>query len=307
MQWRSSPYDCVVIGAGPAGCTAAALVAERGHATLLLERERMPRFHVGESLMPDTFWTLQRLGILDQLHAAGFVQKVGVQFVSPSGTESQPFYFAEHDPRMCSRTWHVERAAFDQLLFDNAARKGATCVDQTKVVDVRVQPASPHELMLKTADGPQVSIRARVVVDATGQQALLANRLGLRVMNPDLKKVAIWGHYRNARRTAPDTEEITTILHTAGKLAWFWYIPLSGNKVSIGLVGDAAYLLKQDKQPEAVFAAYAEACPALRDRLTDAELVAPLQVVREFSYTTRQHAGDGWVLVGDAFGFIDPV
>ena len=116
-------YDCMVIGGGPAGCTAAALVAEAGHKTLLVEREKFPRFHVGESLMPETYWTLQRLGVLERMRPSGFVPKVGVQFVNQSGRESQPFFFNKHDPRECSTTWHVERDRFDQCCLKTRAKR----------------------------------------------------------------------------------------------------------------------------------------------------------------------------------------
>ena len=139
-------YDCIVIGGGPAGSAAAAIVAEAGFATLLVEREKVPRLHVGESLMPETYWTLRRLGVLEQLNGSHFTKKFGVQFVSPSGKESDPFYFDQHDPRQCAQTWHVERADFDKLLFDNAAAKGADCRDETKVVDVEIRDAPPHKI-----------------------------------------------------------------------------------------------------------------------------------------------------------------
>ncbi len=307
MIAQHEQYDCVVIGAGPAGSTAAALLAQAGHRTLLVERATMPRFHVGESLMPETFWTFQRLGVLDQLKASPFVRKVGVQFVGESGRQSQPFHFLSHDPRECSQTWHVERAAFDQLLFENAAAKGTECLQETKVVDIQLVAGARPGVVLQDATGSRSRIAARVVVDASGQQAFLANRLGLRVMNPELRKVAIWGHFRGAVRTGPESAELTTILHTAGKKCWFWYIPLSENKVSVGLVGDTDSLLKGPAQPTDIFFEHVRTNVVMRERLANAELIDALQVAREFSYTTRQHAGQGWVLVGDAYGFIDPV
>ena len=150
-------------------------------------------------------------------------------------------------------------------------------------------------------------ISTRVVVDASGQQAVIANRLGLRVMNPRLRKAAIWGHFQGAERTGPESAELTTILHAAGKRAWFWYIPLSGNKVSVGLVGDADYLLKGENKPGQTFDQHVAGSEVMSQRLEAATLVEGLHVSKEFSYTTTQHAGNGWVLVGDAYGFIDPV
>ena len=131
----SGSFDCLVIGAGPAGCTTAALVAESGLRTLLVERDKMPRFHVGESLMPETYWTFQRLGIWEEFKRIGFTKKNGVQFVSSDDKESKPFFFDEHDDRECAQTWHVQRADFDQLLYQNAMKRGATCLDETRVLD----------------------------------------------------------------------------------------------------------------------------------------------------------------------------
>ena len=302
-----SQYDCVVMGAGPGGCAVATLLAQAGHSTLLVEREAMPRFHVGESLMPETYWTFERLGVLDKMLERGFVRKVGVQFVNSSGRESQPFFFDEHDPRDCSKTWHVERADFDLMLFENAASKGADCFDRTRVLQVDLADVGDHQVTLQTADGRQQSVGARVVVDATGQSALLANRLGLRDVDPNLKKSAIWSYFHGAERSDDPERNTTIILHTNDKRAWFWYIPLSNDVVSVGVVGNNDYLLKGRGTPEQTFAEELENCPAVQRRVSQATRDAELHVAKEFSYSTRQHAGPGWVLVGDAFGFIDPI
>lgn len=305
-------YDCIVMGGGPAGSTTAALVAEAGFSTLLVEREAMPRAHVGESLMPETYWVLKRLGVLDQLKASVFAKKVGVQFVNNTGKESAPFFFRKHDDRESSETWHVERADFDQLLFENAANKGATCCDRTRVSEVTFEPSADGEsqatgvLLQQTANPPQ-EISARVVVDATGQQALIANRLGLKQENPTLRKAAIWRHYRGAYRDESGGGVKTVIMQTEKKQSWFWYIPQSNNIVSVGVVGDRDYLLKGRGTPEEVFAEELAKCPTLGCWLHNAQAESDLSVAKEFSYSTERSAGDGWVLVGDAWGFIDPV
>ncbi len=300
-------YDCLVIGGGPGGCTTAALVAEAGHSTLLVEREKLPRYHIGESLMPETYWTLRRLGVLDKMKSSNFVKKFSVAFVSHTGAESNPFFFKEHDPRECSQTWQVERAGFDKMLFDNAAEKGADCSDETRVLDVRFEgDRAVGARVQKQGEAPR-EIRASVVVDATGQQALLANRLGLKVDCPDLKKVAIWGYYRNATRDPGEHGGATIIMHTNEKKSWFWYIPLQDGITSIGVVGDRDYMLKDRGTPEDIFEDELVKCPALVDRLMNAELTSEFRVAKEFSYKTSKNAGDGWVLVGDAWGFIDPI
>jgi flavin-dependent dehydrogenase len=300
-------YDCVVMGAGPGGCSTATLVAEAGHSTLLVEREKMPRFHVGESLMPETYWTLGRLGVLEKMRERGFVRKVGVQFVNNTGKESQPFFFDEHDERDCSRTWHVERDRFDQMLFENAAEKGADCYDETRVLGVTLNPQSPHQVKLQQSNGTTTTVQARVVVDATGQSALLANRLGLREENRKLRKAAIWTYYRGAERCEDTERNTTVILHTVDKQAWFWYIPLADDIVSVGAVGDNDYMLKGRGTPAEIFAEELANCPAVARRVDGAVRQGDFHVAKEFSYTTKQQAGNGWVLVGDAFGFIDPI
>ena len=300
-------YDCIVMGGGPAGSTVAALVGEAGYSTLLLEREKMPRFHIGESLMPETYWIFQRLGVLEKMQKSKFVKKYSVQFVSSTGRESAPFFFQEHDPRESSQTWQVERADFDKMLFDNAAEKGAECRDESRVLDVLFEGGRAVGVRAAVQGGEPREIRAKVVVDATGQQAMLINRLGLRQDDPSLRKAAIWTYYKNARRDADDNGGATIVLHTQARESWFWYIPLSDNITSIGVVGDNDYLLKGRGRPEEVYEDELVKCPALVERLMNAEMVGQFRVAKEFTYSSRQSAGDGWVLVGDAFSFIDPL
>ena len=303
----SNSFDCVVIGAGPAGCTAAALVAEQGFRVLLVDRDKLPRFHVGESLMPETYWSFKRLGILADLERIGFTRKNGVQFVNHNDKESDPFIFTEYDDRDCALTWHVQRTEFDQLLWETAIKRGATCQDETRVIDVVIKGQSPHTIEVSGPNGKPQTISARVVVDATGQQALLANKLGHKTVDPMLKKAAIWGYFEGAARNGGQTPEVTAILHTNTKDAWFWYIPLSDGTVSVGLVGDNEFILKGRGKPEKTFNEEVENCPGVGRRLQGSQQVDRFYVAKEFSYSTKQHAGDGWVLVGDAYGFVDPI
>lgn len=301
-------YDVVVIGGGPAGCTAAGLVADAGKSTLLVERESVPRFHVGESLMPECYWPLQRLGLIDRMKASKFVPKKSVQFVTASGKESDPFYFTQHDPRESSTTWQVERADFDKMLFDRAGELGADCYDQTRVLDVLMdESGGTRGVKLKTHDGQVREVAAKVIMDGSGQSSLIANKLGLREDIPDLKKAAIWGYFKNAIRDEGDNAGATIIMHTDKKDSWFWFIPLSDEITSIGCVGDNDYMLKSGLNTEARYQLELERCPGLQSRLENAERVGKLNVAKEYSYWTRQHAGQGWVLIGDAFGFIDPI
>lgn len=307
MSEIDAQYDCVVMGGGPAGSTVATLVAEAGFKVLLAEREPMPRPHIGESLMPETYWVFERLGVLDKLKASSCARKVGVQFVNHTGKESAPFFFRQHDPHKSSQTWHVERDVFDQMLFDNAAEKGAVCRDRTRVLGVEFDGERAVGVKLQPAGSSTLTVAASAVVDATGQQSLLASKLGLRKVNPDLRKAAIWRHYRGAFRDEEGGGVKTVIMHTAEKKSWFWYIPQSNDIVSVGVVGDQDYLLKGRSSPADVFLEELENCATLGCWLAGAEPVDEISVAKEFSYTTDRAAGDGWVLVGDAWGFIDPI
>jgi flavin-dependent dehydrogenase len=300
-------YDCVIIGSGPAGGTVACLVAEQGHSTLLIEREKMPRFHVGESLMPETFGVFDRLGIVHELQRIGFTRKNGVQFVTSDDKETRPFIFSEYDDSEAAVTWHIQRAEFDKLLYDSAYNRGANVVDELRVMDIDIKKKSPHTISVRQADGKEFDISAKVVVDASGQQTLIANRLGLKEGYDDLRKAAIWGYFEGAKRNGGSNPEVTCILHTSTKDAWFWYIPLSDGTVSVGLVGDNDFILKRGSSPEKTFMEEVKNCPGVGRRLTDAKQNGKYFVAKEFSYRTTKQAGDGWVLVGDAGGFIDPI
>jgi flavin-dependent dehydrogenase len=310
MAASTTECDCIVVGGGPSGATAATLVAEAGFRVNLLERDAEPRRKVGESLMPETYWVFKRLGVLDDLKRSSFVQKVGVQFVSSSGKESSPFIFTRHDPRECGRTWHVERARFDQLLLDNAARKGVEVRRGTRVREVVFEGDRAVGVQLTGDSDSTVGqlIRSKVVVDATGQSGLIGARFKLRRPRPEFRKSAIWGHFRGSRRDVIEGGVMTVCLRTQSNGSWFWHIPLSNDIVSIGVVGDADYFFGKDAgSPDEIFAREVANCPAMQRRLAGAEKVAGLDVVKEYSYATERASGDGWVLVGDSWGFIDPI
>ncbi len=319
MKTSSTEYDCIVMGGGPSGSTTAALVAEAGYRVLLLERDLEPKRKVGESLMPETYWVFERLGVLEGLKHGPFVEKVGVQFVSSSGKESSPFLFTRHDPRECGRTWHVERAKFDQFLLDNATKKGVEVHRGARVLDVVFEGDRAVGVKLAADSGStngsngngavnSVVIRAKVVVDATGQAGLLGARFAQRTPNPAFRKAAIWGHFRGSRCDVIDNGVMTVCFRTLSNRSWFWHIPLSNDVVSIGCVSDADYFFRPGAgTPEEIFAAEVADCPAMAKRIEGTEVVAGLDVVKEYSYTTGRSSGDGWVLVGDSWGFIDPI
>src|SRR5215210_8346670 len=241
-------YDVIVIGGGPAGATAATLVAQHGHRVLLLERAPEARFKIGESLMPATWSTFERLGVLPKLAKSHFPRKYSVQFYGRSGKASVPFYFQETDPHERSVTWQVLRSEFDALMLDNArehgveVRRGAAVkdvlFDGERAVGVRA------DLGKGSIDGGGVrEIPCKVVVDATGRSAFLGRKLGLMRPDPELRKAAIFTHFKGALRDPGIDEGATLVLYTKDPGGWFWYIPLPNDIVSVGVVGSIEQLI----------------------------------------------------------------
>ncbi len=299
----------VVMGGGPAGSTAATLLAQQGCRVQLFEREHFPRFHIGESLIPETFWILKRLNMLPKLRGSHFVKKYSVQFVGQSGKLSEPFYFVDHKPHESSQTWQVRRSEFDHLLLNNAREHGVQVHEGTRVLEVLFDGSRAVGVRVAGEDGQPRELRADVVVDASGQSSLIMSRLNLREWDPVLKKAALWTYWKGARRDTGRDEGATLVCQTQGKRGWFWYIPLHDDILSVGVVAAYDYLFKDraDKDHETIYFEEVDRCPAVKQRIASAERATGFYAAKEYSYRSRQAAGDGWVLVGDAFGFLDPL
>ncbi len=308
MNPIADAYDAIVVGGGPAGSATATMIADGGLRVLLLEREQFPRFRIGESLMPATYWTLSRLGVLEHMNCSRFPHKHSVQFFSKSGRGSVPFYFSETEPGPSAQTWQVDRAEFDQMLLNNAREHGVEVHERARVTDVLFHGDRAHGVEACFADGSTHRLQAGVVVDATGQSAMLARRLKLRQRDPNLMNCSFYTRYSGGWRGHGVDEGATLILYTSKPRTWFWYIPLPEGVVSVGVVGPIDRLVKgRGNNPQQVYDEEAAGCPALLDKIAAARQLHEVRVLKDFSYASHQVAGDGWVMVGDAFGFIDPI
>jgi flavin-dependent dehydrogenase len=301
------PADVVVIGGGPAGSTVSTLLAQQGIKVKLFERDRFPRFHIGESLIPETYWVFQRLKLLDKMKASSFVKKYSVQFVNAQGKESAPFYFHDNKPHECSQTWQVIRSEFDTMMLNHARENGVEVHQPARVLEVQFDGSRAVGVRVQAEDGSQHEVRAKVVVDASGQSTMLQNRFKLRVWDPVLNKGAIWTYWQGAYRDTGRDEGATVVIQTTNKKGWWWYIPQHDDTISVGVVAPFEYLFKGRGSHEQTYNEEVAACPAVQKRIAGASRATGYFATKDYSYRSKQVAGDGWVLIGDAFGFLDPL
>jgi flavin-dependent dehydrogenase len=303
----NSAPDVVVIGGGPGGSTCSTLIAQQGYRVRLFERERFPRFHIGESLIPDTYWVLKRLNMLEKMKGSVFVQKRSVQFVNQHGKMSQPFYFTDHNPHECSQTWQVLRSEFDQLMLDNAREHGVDVHEGVRVREVLFDGDRAVGVRVQYEDGRQEDVPAKVVVDASGQSTMISTRFNLRVKDTKLKKGAVWTYFKGAYRDTGKDSGATLVLQTKGKKGWFWYIPLHNDVTSVGIVRSFEEMFAGNRPHEEIYSEELDNCPEVKRRVCMGTRCDRYYATKDYSYRATRCAGDGWVLVGDAYGFLDPL
>ncbi|MDO9466746.1 MAG: FAD-dependent oxidoreductase [Thiobacillus sp.] len=297
--------DVLVIGGGPAGATAAALLAEKGHQVTLLEKAHHPRFHIGESLLPSNLPLFDKLGVRAEVEAIG-MEKWGAEFVSPWHQHRQSFEFADAWDKSMPRAFQVRRSEFDEILIRNAARKGADVIEGCRVRNVEFLPDDAGALVrAEHDDGRSETWQCRFLVDASGRDTFLGSRFKAKQRNPRHNSAALYGHFRGAQRhTGKQEGHISIFWFDHG---WFWFIPLADGTTSIGAVTWPRHLRTRKKPVRDFFLDLIAQCPALAARLKDAELVTEVEATGNFSYTCDRSHGANYLLLGDAYAFIDPV
>jgi flavin-dependent dehydrogenase len=292
-----------VVGGGPAGSTIATLLAGRGREVVLLEKSRHPRFHIGESLLPLNMPLFDELGVAEEIRRIG-MPKFGAEFVSPWHDHVTRFEFADAWDKSFPSAYQVRRSEFDEILFRNAERRGAKAIEGCRVRDVEFDPDGVT-VAATAEDGAERRWRARFLVDATGRDTLLASRFQIKRKNEKHNSSAIFGHFTGVRRHEGIAEgDITIFWFDHG---WFWLIPLADGTTSVGAVCWTYYMKSRKVPPEQFLLDTIAMCPKLADRLRDAKLASPATATGNYSYAAERATGRNYLMIGDAFAFIDPV
>ena len=305
---KVTTHDVLIIGAGPAGSAAAAVLAEHGHRVLVLEREKFPRYHIGESLLPFTYQPLERLGLIDRMKQSCFQKKYSVVFVQPNGKASQPFYFfTRYDRETVAQTWQVLRSEFDLMLMEHARERGARVLEETTVARLVKDGSRVLGVRARSKDGKEQEYHAPITIDCSGKESFAAVREGWRLRDPFLNKVAVWTYYKGSKREAGLDEGQTTVAFVPEK-GWFWHIPMHDDLVSVGVVADGKYLSRDGvKSPEAIFQREVGQNLWIQDHLSVGHQTGPYYITGEFTFHARHCYRPGLLLAGDAFCFLDPV
>jgi 2-polyprenyl-6-methoxyphenol hydroxylase-like FAD-dependent oxidoreductase len=302
----ASNCDVLVIGGGPAGSTVAALLAERGYRVTLMEKAHHPRFHIGESLLPANLPLLEKLGVADEVRAIG-MEKWGAEFVSPWHDHKQMFEFADAMDKSMPMAYQVRRSEFDEILIRNARRKNARVVEGCQVQDIDFLAGNSGALVqARHDDGSVETVHARFVLDASGRDTFLGNRFKAKQRNKKHNSTALYAHFTGVERSPGKAAGNITIFWFAH--GWFWLIPLADGSTSVGAVTWPYYLKTRDKKSLAQFLQETIAlCEPLSKRLQHAQLSSPVEATGNFSYVCDRTHGSNYLLLGDAYTFIDPV
>jgi flavin-dependent dehydrogenase len=299
------PYDVAIIGGGPAGSVAAALLARAGRRVIVLERDKFPRFHIGESLLPFSMRAFTRLGLHEKFARAGFMEKFGGEMYGACGDDGVKFYFEDGFRSQTDRSYQVTRADFDKVLLDHAAESGAEIREETGVDNVDFFEDGATLAISRKGNSGAEQIRARYVIDASGRNSILSAKFKLKKNYEHLQKVSVFAHYDGMTRAEGRDGTLTRMVRAIDR--WFWVIPLSATRTSVGVVLDGAVYKKSGLTAEEFLQQAIEEQPVLMQTMRHAERVTPVRTAADFSYRSTQLFGDRWLLAGDAAGFIDPV
>jgi len=306
-------YDVAIIGGGPAGSTAATLLSRAGRRVIVLEREKFPRFHIGESLLPFSMQTFTRLGLQEKLRSH-FVEKFGGEIAEEGGEKAAKFYFKDGFASRTDRSYQVTRSKFDKMMLDHAGESGAEICEETSVDDVTFDDDGVtlriRDLERAGAADPGYKkigreLRAKFLIDASGRNAVIGNKFKLKRSYQHLQKLSLFAHYEGLEREAGIDGTLTRMVRTLD--SWFWVIPLENDRTSIGIVLEAADFKKSGLSAEEFFERAIAEQPLVRNRIGDGRRVSQVYTAADFSYRSEKLTGDRWLLAGDAAGFIDPV
>ena len=297
--------EVFVVGCGPAGSTIGSLLAEQGRDVAVVDRVRHPRFHIGESLLPLNMPILQQLGVWDELNEIG-IRKDAAEFESHAAARTVCFEFSMAFDKRWPHAFQVRRSEFDHMLLRNCAKKGARVFEGVRVTSVEFGGAMRDTLVnLRAEDGTAQVWRTRFLVDASGRDTFLADRLRIKQKNRKHATAAIFGHFRHARRNTGSAEGNITIAWF--EHGWFWFIPLKDGATSVGAVCRPAYLKSRTTDPTSFLLQTIALSPEISARLASAEIIEPATATGNYSYQCAHMAGDGYLMVGDAWAFVDPV